>query len=340
MKYTTWVDDVFHALERASSSGWGGVGLSAVGSEIGIDGLTYEAFTKREGMPAALMTAMTDLEAIGLVEFVNVSHGNKLTPHGRDVAAAGIRSLWPEIAAFQVSDMERAFLARLYKASLVGDERYADFAFADAEEIYLDLGLESADSYKTGMQRMTFLGDLERKTLVKREDWTIGSPDNYRPTYLAAVLIAEPDARDRAFDAGLIDWSQPTPGFEVIEERLAGLKVRLAGARSEDDLSDVGRRSRDIAVDVLDVVFRPEMVPDGVEAPSRQDAKGRLTYYLAARAGGRENEELRAFLKAALGLANARTHSSRTGHAGAVASAQGLLSFVRAIEAIERTEHS
>jgi hypothetical protein len=116
------------------------------------------------------------------------------------------------------------------------------------------------------------------------------------------------------------------------------LKVRLAAAHTDDDLSDVGRRCRDIAADAVDVVFRPAMVvPAGAKAPSRQDAEERLQLYLKARAPGDDFEELRAFLRASLKLASARTHSARTGRAAAVASAQGLISFIRALEAIERS---
>lgn len=140
----------------------------------------------------------------------------------------------------------------------------------------------------------------------------------------------------QAGSAGLVDWSVPILGFDAIEERLGELKLRLAGATTDDDFSDIGRRCRDIAADAVDVVFRPEMVTTGVDAPSRQDAARRLDIYLDARAGGSQFSELRAFLRAALKLANARTHSARTGSAAAVASAQGLLSFVRSLEAIER----
>lgn len=337
VRYTTWVAEVLHALGRATVSGYGGVGLAAVGHEFGVDPLAWDDFVKREGLPRALMTAMEDLQAIGLVEFVNVGHGNNLTPEGRDVAAAGLTSLWPEVAGIRVSDIERTFLSRLYEASAVSGDGWADLRYVDADPIYSDLGLEAAERYRTTIQRLTFLGDLERKNLVKRESRAMGSPNHYRPTYVGAVLVAEPDARDRAMEAGLIDWSVPTPGLEDIAERLAELKVRLADARSDDDLSDIGRRCQDIAADAMDVVFRPDMVPAGAKAPSRQDAEDRLSLYLDARVGGGSFAELRGFLKAALKLANARTHSARTGRAAAVASAQGLLSFVRALEAIERS---
>lgn len=60
-----------------------------------------------------MMTAMDDIEKIGLVKFLNVDHGNQLTPEGRDVAAAGLKSLWPAIAGIPVTDVERSFLSRI-----------------------------------------------------------------------------------------------------------------------------------------------------------------------------------------------------------------------------------
>lgn len=186
---------VFHALASSTASNFGGVGLAEVGHQLGVDGLTWDDFVKREGLPRALMTAMDDLKAIGLVEFVNVSHGNKLTPEGRDVAAAGLASVWPEIADIPTTEAERAFLAQLYEGSLIGEDRWADLRYADADPIYRDLGLEGDDGYATTIQRLTFLGDLERKRLVTPESRTIGSPNHYRPTYLAAVLVSEPDVR-------------------------------------------------------------------------------------------------------------------------------------------------
>jgi hypothetical protein len=79
------------------------------------------------------------------------------------------------------------------------------------------------------------------------------------------------------------------------------------------------------------------MVPPGEDPPSAQDAKRRLDLYLAAREDGPALKEYRDFLRSSLDLANARTHARRTGYVSAVAAAQGLLSFVRALQALERS---
>ncbi len=337
MRYTTWVSDVFTALVRIAPSRFGSVGLAALGHEIGFAGLTGDDFGRDDGVTRAILTALYDLAALDLVEVDNVGTGNRVSDSGRDVAASGgLPSLWPAIGDIHITEVERAFLTRLYVASSITGDGWADLRFADAEPIHRDLGLEASGEHETRIERMTFLGDLERKGLVRAESVAIGASDSYRPTYVSAVLAAETDARDRGIEAGLLDWSVPTPGFEAIADRLAELKIRLADARSDGDLSDIGLRCRDIAADAVDVVFRPDMVPAGERAPSRQDAEERLRLYLRARAGGKANEDLRSFVRAALGLAHARTHSARTGRAAAVASAQGLLSFVRSLEAMER----
>ena len=184
-------------------------------------------------------------------------------------------------------------------------------------------------------RRLDLLNDLDRNGLIRRESSVIGNK-NFRPTFPAAVLLTEEDSRFRGREAGIIDWSIPTSGFEEIEGRLADPKLALAATRTEEQLKDIGRRCRDLPADAIAVVFRSEMVPSGQETPSPKDAKRRLDLYLAARAPGSSLEDLRTFLRASLALSNDRTHSSGTGHAGATISAQGVISFVRALQAVER----
>ena len=164
----------------------------------------------------------------------------------------------------------------------------------------------------------------------------MSSPNTYRPTYLGAVLATQADPRHGFARAGLIDWSVPTPHFEAIEESLADLKMKLGGAVTDADLSDVGLRCRRLLVDVMQAVYRPAMVAKGSAAPSPQDADEMLGLYLAARLPGKDNAAYRQFLKGAWAIASARVHSDRTGRASAVAAAQGALSFLRAVQAIER----
>lgn len=337
MRYPAWVAKVFHAVGEDGRANLGpGPGLATIGSTLNFDGLTREDFVARTGPAGGLMTAMYDLEKINLVKFQNVEYGNSLSPDGRDVAATGLASLWPEIFDIPASARERIFLARLMSASLQEGDGWADLVFVDADPIYADCGFPTGE-YADAIARFQFYGDLERKGLVRAEHHTMGSPNTYRPTYLSAVLVSEADPRHGGARAGLIDWSVPTPGFETIEDGIAELKRKLDGAVSDADLSDVGLRCRRLLVDVMHVVFRPEMVPAGRPAPSPQDADEMLGHYLEARLPGKDKEAYRKFVRGAWALASARVHADRTGRASAVAASQGTLSFIRAVQAIERS---
>lgn len=336
MRYVPWVSKVFHAVADASrNSLGGGASLAAVGGVLGFDGLAYDDFVARKGPPGALMTAMYDLDKIGLVTFQNVAHGNTLTANGRDLLDAGLPSAWSDIFAIPAAEAERMFLARLCAASVQDGDGWADLHFVDADPIYAECGFPTGE-YADTISRFQFYGDLERKGLVRAEHHTMGSPNTYRPNYLGAVLATQADPRHGSARAGLIDWSVPTPHFEAIEESLADLKMKLDGAATDADLSDVGLRCRRLLVGVMQVVYRPTMVAKGGAAPSPQDADEMLGVYLAARLPGKDNAAYRQFLKGAWAIASARVHSDRTGRASAVAAAQGVLSFLRAVQAIER----
>ncbi len=333
MRYAVWVERVFGGFLEAAEGNYT-FSLMQVADAIGMPGLDNGAFASHDGLPDALVTAAADLAAIDLVHFENIAHGNQVTADGRDVAERGIRSLRSEISSITLRPDEEAVLARMYELSRIEETDWAGLGGADTDVISAELW-PGLDPYHRQMRMMKVLGDLDRKRLITRAPGS--GMQSQRPTYVGVVRISEPDGRDDALEAGLIDWSAPTPGFDAVEDRLAELKTRLAAARSPDDFSDIGRRCRDIAADAVAAVFRPEMAQAGTPVPSRQDAKGRLALYLDARAGGGEMAELRDFLRSSLKLANARTHSSRTGAAAAVAAAQGLLSFVRALQALERS---
>ena len=335
MRYTAWVARVFFAMADASRA-TPDFGLPVVGTALGFPGLDWEAFVAREAVAGALVNAAHDLAAAGLIEFKNVDHGNRLTPDGRDVAAHGMDALWEFYFDVPLSEHDRTFLARLYGYSFTEGDGWSDLQFVSVADAYSETVEPSNGGYQHVVRHTEFLGDLVRKRMLRPRSAVMGS-DSYRPTYAAAVVLTEADPRDRGRQAGVIDWSVPTPGFETIEERLADLKLLLAGAATDDELSDVGRRCRDIAADAVDVAFRRLATPEADSVASRQDTDARLREYLAARMPGHDFEAYRAFTRKALALANARTHSARTGRATAIAAAQGLLSFVRALQAIERS---
>jgi hypothetical protein len=302
-----------------------------VSARLGLRNIAFDEFATHAEPGEAVMTAMTDLSALGLVRFQNVAYGNELTQDGRDVLAHGFAALHDACLAIPVSAEERAFLARLYIACEVYGDGWTDLGVTDPAMAYP--ADDDREPYAVRLQRMQFLQDLRAKKLTWHQ---LG--DTCRPTYISAVILTETGSVERR--GGLVDWSEPQPGFERVQDRLAQLKVRLAAAATDDDLSDIGRRCRDLYADAIDVVFAVDMVPSGREVPSRQDAEERLGYYLDARTSGGEFAELRGFVRTSLKLANARTHSFRTGRASAVAAAQGVISFLRVLEAIERTNGS
>ena len=194
----------------------GGVGLPAIGDALGFAGLTDKEFLSDDGPGMALMSAMYDLDQVGLVKFQNVSHGNALTPNGRDVLPAGLVSVWPEVFEIPASEAERAFLARLHAASLTEGDGWADLRFVDADAIYADSGFPTGE-YADAMARFEFLGDLDRKRLIRAKSRAMGSPNLYRRPILRLSSCPRRIARHGAARAGLIDWSVPTPGFETMK---------------------------------------------------------------------------------------------------------------------------
>jgi hypothetical protein len=78
------------------------------------------------------------------------------------------------------------------------------------------------------------------------------------------------------------------------------------------------------------------MVPERVKPPPPLDDDEMLGQFLGSRLPGKDREAYRRFICGAWALASARVHADRTGRAAAFAAAQGTISFVRAIQAIER----
>ena len=61
------------------------------------------------------------------------------------------------------------------------------------------------------------------------------------------------------------------------------------------------------SIDAATLVFTESMVPDGEEAPGRNDAKVRIDIYLNARVPGGSHRDLRKLIRQAYTLANAVT---------------------------------
>jgi len=133
--------------------------------------------------------------------------------------------------------------------------------------------------------------------------------------------------REKRDQDSVEDWGEAT--LDGLELRVDGLKQTLETGRDLDDYQDVGRRSREILIDLAELVFDESMVPFGVPAPAANNAKARLEMFFDRRFQGASNEEMRRFMKAAVALANSVTHSDDTERVHAYAVAQATVLLVR-----------
>ncbi len=214
LTYTTWTAMVFDAFARCAGSSDGMVGLPAVAAELGFGGLTWDDFARRDGMPEALVRAISDLDRLSLVTFENIDYGNKLTPIGRYVVNdGGLASIWPELAKIHLSARDITFLSKLYEASTLDGPGWADLQIVDADEVAGLVGLDAGDSADLSARR-TFLGDLEFRGLVEPGPRYGGGPNLCRPTYVAAVLLTE-SVGQASHTAGTIEVSTSAVTPEV-----------------------------------------------------------------------------------------------------------------------------
>jgi hypothetical protein len=174
---------------------------------------------------------MSDLERLGLVVSANVEYGNELTALGRDVADAGLASIWPELAKIHPSAREARFLSKLYEVSAVKEERWADLVFVDADEVAGLIGLDAGEP-PDAIRRRTLFGDLERKGLLEAGPRFGGGPTPERPTYVAAVLLTETVEGGLSRVAGAVGASTPL----VAEKCSLANRDPKAGPKEADTL--------------------------------------------------------------------------------------------------------
>lgn len=121
----------------------------------------------------------------------------------------------------------------------------------------------------------------------------------------------------------------PSAAWASLEGRITGLMKEYETADALDAFQDVGRRSREILIEAVNLVYEPPMCPDGEEQPQRANAKRRFELILAAKVGGTSNKNLRDWFKATWDLAQSTTHSGSAARAAAFASGQSALTLAR-----------
>jgi len=161
-----------------------------------------------------------------------------------------------------------------------------------------------------------------------------------RRQYVAGLVNPALEQLDNIEGAGSVHdpgADDGEPIWDVINTRIAGLIQKYSTAREKDDWQDVGRRSREILIDLGKLVADSALVPAGQEIPKAGDARAWFDLFVAARAAGSEHAELRAAMKKIWDLAQKVTHGD-IGDADAFAAGQATVMLVRTIQKILANE--
>ncbi len=145
---------------------------------------------------------------------------------------------------------------------------------------------------------------------------------------LVAPLLDQLDDLERT--GKVDDWVGSPDEWAELEQRLAGLREEMDNATTLDHHQDVGRRGREIVIDVVNLMFVADMVPDGEEQPKGGNAKARFDFVVRAYAVGASHAELRGLMRAAWDLNQKVTHGDIT-RVDAFASAQATVLIVRTL---------
>ncbi|HUP70320.1 MAG TPA: hypothetical protein VM142_10960 [Acidimicrobiales bacterium] len=94
-------------------------------------------------------------------------------------------------------------------------------------------------------------------------------------------------------------WGATHEAWDGLDGRIDGLRRELVSGEEMDDWQDVGRRAREIVIDLANLVYRPEMTSSDEPAPQRSNAKAKMDGYLNPKVPGPQNAELRAAVRSA-----------------------------------------
>ena len=341
MRYVEWVAQVVNALLRAEDGRGGAASFAAVGAALGLppEALRFEGKPAEGSAASALVTALTDLHTEDWIEFTSVVNGARSLAPGRDVVGRGVTEQW--VRWFEDIYLEEES-EKLLKGIAAASERqrpaWADAAWVQLEDVYRpnDPSAEPDDAVDV-MTKVTLVNDLAGKQLIEARMYAGGSA-SVRINYRGMVRASERPQIVMARRAGLVDFSVPSPGWEAIEDRLQQLIDRFTTATELDDFQDVGRRARELLIDLANRVFDPAMAPAGQPLPGSSDAKTRLEMYFNETFVGGTNTDLRAFMKKTHALANAVAHSPMIGRAEAYACVQAMVLLVHIPQMWSSTE--
>lgn len=150
---------------------------------------------------------------------------------------------------------------------------------------------------------------------------------------LVTPLIDQLDELERS--GNVDDWGGSPHDWRELEQRLGGLRDEMDHATTLDHYQDVGRRGREVIIDVVGLLFSEDMVPDREELPKASDAKSRFDYIIDTYAPGSAHAELRKLMRAAWDLSQKVTHGDVT-RVDAFAAAQATVLIVRTLAEVHR----
>lgn len=130
------------------------------------------------------------------------------------------------------------------------------------------------------------------------------------------------------------DWGSTRIGWSGLEQRLSGLRNEMNQATSLDHYQNVGRRCREVLIEVVNLTFTVDMVPDDQPQPKASDAKARFSYIIKSGASGRSHAELRKLMRATWELAQKVTHGDIK-RVDAFAAAQATMLIVRTLAELD-----
>ena len=152
-----------------------------------------------------------------------------------------------------------------------------------------------------------------------------------RRLYLAKLLNPLLDQLEHIKGEGVFHDPNPkleVPGWENLNNRISLLVEEFTTARNKDDWQDVGRRSREIQIDLGRELFQYLTLPDGVAPPKLADAKAIFDLFVESHMPGRDRSELRAFMRKTWELSQKVTHGD-VDDIDAYSAAQATIILVR-----------
>lgn len=124
---------------------------------------------------------------------------------------------------------------------------------------------------------------------------------------------------------------QTSAAWKEINTRVSGLINEYTGASDKDTWQDVGRRSREILIDLGKLIAALNLVPEGSVHPRLADARAWFELFLDSHSSGRDRAELRTLMRKTWDLAQKVTHGDIDA-VDAFAAAQATVLIVRTTE--------